>query len=448
MILISIFTDWPVEIFLLIRGHRATTGSKLLPLLQWVYVILRMLLATAGMVVLMIITFRRDRLDKASTSGTVNLPSINVELFQNKVSVTYNDTRPNPDGLQLFGDVIVLNLITTTLLLWVFYCKIRLQCKKKEKLPKKSERPDHEDTTAKRNQEPTTRHQDEEYILNHDQGLVNAVKEKPNISANISSVCTYLELISIIYIILSILVDVLYLVVYFKQKQFMWPAGWEITGNLKITIITILLVGDAAIDLLYIQIILRYVLQCQLNIYYLQFIIAKVEEDQYSKQSKAIDDVNDSLKFLKQLNRSSRITGLAIISALIQAINCAINLSNYMDNSAAKTNQSLEYEVVTLACRLFLWIFLTMVPFIQAARTNETIEALYDTGLAMVKSPVKFSGNTPVDNELIKENAIKITLNAKLFNVIIPPGFTYLTIIVLLLMLALKSAFQLYGQVL
>ena len=266
-------------------------------------------------------------------------------------------------------------------------------------------------------------------------------------SANISSVCTYLELISIIYIILSILVDVLYLVVYFKQKQFMWPAGWEITGNLKITIITILLVGDAAIDLLYIQIILRYVFQCQLNIYFLQFIITKVGKIEYSSQSQAIKDVDKSLKFLKQLNRSSRITGLAIISALIQAINCAINLSNYMDDSVAKTNQSLEFEIVTLACRLFLWIFLTMVPFIQAARVNETIEALYDTGLAMVKTPVTFSENDP-ENKFITENAIKITLNVRLFNVIIPPGFTYLTIIVLLLMLALKSAFQLYGQVL
>ena len=446
MILISIFTDWLIEIFLLIRGHRVTTASKLLPLLQWVYVILRMLLATAGMVVLGIITFRHDRLDKASTSGTVYLPSINVELFQNKVSVTYNDTRPNPDGLQLFGDVIVLNLITTTLLLWVFYCKIRLQCKKKEKLPKKSERLDHEGTTAKRNQESKTEHQNKEYNLN--QGLVNAVKDKPNMSANISSVCTYLELISIIYIILSILVEVLYLVVYFKQKQFMWPAGWEITGNLKITIIIILLVGDVAIDLLYIQIILRYVLQCQLNIYFLQFIITKVGKIEYSSQSQAIKGVNKSLKFLKQLNRSSKITGLAIISALIQAINCAINLSNYnMDDSVAKTNQSLEFEIVTLACRLFLWIFLTMVPFIQAARVNETIEALYDTGLAMVKTPVTFSENDP-ENKIITENAIKITLNVKLFNVIIPPGFTYLTIIVLLLMLALKSAFQLYGQVL
>ena len=92
MILMSIFTDWPVEIFSLILEDRATTASKWLPLLQWVYVILRMLLATAGMVVLGAITFRRDHLDKASTSGTVNLPSINVQLFQNKVSVTYNDT--------------------------------------------------------------------------------------------------------------------------------------------------------------------------------------------------------------------------------------------------------------------------------------------------------------------------------------------------------------------
>ena len=441
----SIFTDWPVEILSLIRSHRTTTASKWLPLLQWVYVTLRMLFATAGMVVLGIITFRRDRLDKASTSGTVNVPSINVELFQNKASVTYNDTIPNPDGLQLFGDVIVLNLITITLLLWVFFCKIKLQCEKKKKktkkqLHKKSE--SNKDIKTETIHDSKTKQQNEECI----QELVNAVKENPNnmMSANINSVCTYLEMISIIYIILSILVDVMYLVVYFKQKQFMWPGGWEITGTLKTTIITILLVGTVAIDFLYIQIVLRYILQCQLNIYFLQLIIVKVEGNEYRKQSKAIEDVEKSQKFLKQLNGSSRITGFAIISALIQAINCAINLSNYMDDSAVKTN--LEFEIVTLACRLFLWIFLTMVPFIQAARANEMVEALYDTGLAMVKLPVMFSENTVLENNFIKENAIKITMNVKLFNVIIPPGFTYLAVIVLLLMLALKSAFRLYGQ--
>ena len=251
---------------------------------------------------------------------------------------------------------------------------------------------------------------------------------------------TFIAIIPVIYIILSISVSALYLFIYFEQTQVMWPKGWEITGSLKITVITIILVGTTAIDLLYIQIVLRYILHCQLNIYYLQLIKGKVVSRTYRNQDKAIEDAEKSQKFLKQLNSSSWITGFAVVSGLIHAINCATNLSNYM-KSDEKSNLLL--EEVALACRLFLWIFLTLVPFIQAVRANEASIALSDTGLVMIKPPILFKENTKSQNKMIKRNIDKITLDVKIFNVTIKPGYVYLTVIGLFLLFSLGSGYHL-----
>ena len=203
------------------------------------------------------------------------------------------------------------------------------------------------------------------------------------------------------------------------------------------------MVGTTAVDLLYIQIVLRYVRYCQLNIYFLQLIKGKVDSRTYKKQGNAIEDVEKSQKFLKRLNGSSKITGFAVVSALIHAINCAINLSNDMD-SDEKSNLLL--EEVALACRLFLWIFLAMVPFIQAVRANEASMALSDTGLVMIKPPILFKGNTKSQNKMIKRNIDKITLDVKIFNVTIQPGYIYLTVIGLFLIFALGSGLHLVEQ--
>ena len=178
---------------------------------------------------------------------------------------------------------------------------------------------------------------------------------------------------------------------------------------------------------------------------FLQLIISKVESETYRSQDEAIKDVERAQKFLKKLNRSSKVTGFAIITALIQTINCATNLLNDMDDSENKSK--IQFEEIALIFRLFLWICLAMVPFYQAARTNETSEALSDTGLVMLKPPILFDKNTRSQNKLIKRKYIaQITLRAKIFNLPIKPGFIYLAVIVLLLTFALKSAFQLYEQ--
>ena len=78
-----------------------------------------------------------------------------------------------------------------------------------------------------------------------------------------------------------------------------------------------------------------------------------------------MEDIERAQKFLKQLNRSGKVIGFATIIALIQAVNCAINcnLSKIRDDRD-ENSESLE---VALTCRLFLWIFIAVVPFIQAA---------------------------------------------------------------------------------
>ena len=133
---ISLLTDWPWEIAASLARNGNVTKTKCLPCIQWVYVILLMLMAVAEMVTQDVVTFRRDRFDTISPSGALGMEindkewAIIQELpFGNgannlgkvhpgkeddkteEISVTYKDS-----DLKLFGDVIVLELITVALL--------------------------------------------------------------------------------------------------------------------------------------------------------------------------------------------------------------------------------------------------------------------------------------------------------------------------------------------
>ena len=434
VLLISLLTDWPWEKAAFLSGNENTAKIKSVSCLQLLCIISIAIMVLIAMVLQGFISFHRDRLDESSLSESIPLPALHgdLSLYNNrtkdketaKFSMTSNETNDKPD-LQLFADDIILDIITIALLAWVLWNKLRLLCRSSET----------ENLHIENENQPKD-------TLTH---LVDGVRY--TLPTKVMS--KLFVIIPFIYIIFSLLVSVMYLYVYFNQNtHVMWPKDWKITGSFKIAVIVIILVGYTAIDLLYIQILLRYVLQCQLNIYFLQLIISKVESETYRSQDEAIQDVERAQKFLKKLNRSSKVTGFAIITALIQAINCATNLLNDMDDS--KENKSkIQFEEIALIFRLFLWICLAMVPFYQAARTNETSEALSDTGLAMFKPPVLFAKNTRSQNSLIKSNYIaQITLRAKIFNLPIKPGFIYLAVIVMLLTFALKSAFQLYEQLL
>ena len=446
VLFISLLTNWPWEIAASFARNENVTKTKCLSCIQWVYVILLILMVVAEMVTQDIVTFRRDRLDKSSAGGDVKMDyheMIAQELIfpvgsgdpdddpckedhkteEISESVTYKDS-----GLKLFIDVFILDLITFVLLIWIIYSKIIL-CKRTK--------------TEDRCTETQIINLETENPL--EDPLIKLIKEVKGIQRDKSTSILFV-IFPIVYIIISFLISAFYLVLYFEHKQVMWPGKWEVTGPLRIAVIIIILVTTTAVDLLYLQIIMRYVLRCQLNIYFLQLITGRVECKKYSNQDLAIKDVEKAKKFLKQLNESSIITWLAIIYAVIQAINCAINLSDDTDDSDEKTNSQL--EVLALSCRLILWIFLIMVPFIQAARANRTLEALSDTGLVMIKPPALFEKNTPSQNRMIKKNLDKITLNVKLFNIIIQPWYIYLAIITILLLFALRSDSQLFEQLL
>ena len=225
----------------------------------------------------------------------------------------------------------------------------------------------------------------------------------------------------------------MYLVLYLRHPHTMLPIAGLSNESLKVTFFIIVLVGITVVDLLYIQILLRYVLQCQLNIYFLQLIINKVESKKYKSQNEAIEDVERAQKFLKQLNRSSKIIGFATTIVMVQALECASNLSKYIDDGDENPHSQL--EKVALTCRLFLWTFIAMVPFIQAARVNETSQALRDTGLVMYRITLQKSVKVRIN-----------IINARLFGINVQPGFKYLAVIMILLSFALGSTFLLFEQ--
>ena len=433
--------------------------------LQWIYGVLKFIFVIVAVFTLGIVSFRRDYLDvynnNSSSARSIQLPpekafvslTLNSPLDYNGTvlvkknftddviaEIALNNSIYEP-SLKLFGDVIILDAITIALLVWVSLSKLSKRSKTRNRQALQMVEAGIEQRKDKDWDHPLIQLIDE----------INNMQTENNEST--STICTSIivTLIPIGYIVYSILVSVMYLFVYFKHTQVMWPADWEITGCLKITVIIILLVGTTAIDLVYIQIVMGYVLRCQLNIYFLQSIINKVENDvdhdeAYIDQGEAIKDIKRAQKFLKQLNKDSKIVQLAIISAVIQAINCVIDLSNNMIDSDENPKPTL--KEVALVCRFLGWMFLIMAPFYQASRANETIETLYDCDVVMHKSPKMFRGNTNTDKELVRMNVSTITLDAKLFNVPIHPGFIHLAIMVILLIFAVKSGFHLFENML
>ena len=405
--LISLLTDWPWNIAAFISGNETVDKPRCFSCLQWLYVILRMLIIIIGLFTQAISCFRQDRLDSStSVSGSVHYS----ESIIGPPIMTYplNNTEKKPATsstdahFQMFIDIIIIDSILIILLLYVFFSRLKF-CRSTD-------------------------------IHNIDQLIKVANYSQPDKLTR-----AFVMLLSFSYMISSIAVSFMYLWLYFKHTHAMWPKFLEITGSLKVLVIVTLLVGIFATDLLYIQIILRYVFRCQLNIQFLLLIIGKVENELYRDQDEAIRDVERSRNFVKQLNTSSRVTGFTILLALIQATNCAINLLHDVD----KTSNS-QFEEVALICRLVLWIFLTIAPFYYATKVNETSETLSDSRLVMLKIPALFKDNKEFHNEMVKKNTEKITIKAKLFGIPIPPWGIYVAVILILLGFALRSVFEVY----
>ena len=105
----------------------------------------------------------------------------------------------------------------------------------------------------------------------------------------------------------------MYLHVYFNDKtHVMWPKDWNITGShFKTAVFVIILVGTTANGF---ALYLKYVLQCQLNIYFLQLIISKVESKTYSTENrmKPYKMLSELRNFLYSLTEAAELLGLPL----------------------------------------------------------------------------------------------------------------------------------------
>ena len=171
-------------------------------------------------------------------------------------------------------------------------------------------------------------------------------------------------LIPIIYVTVSLVGSIINLLAFnFVDDDVIinWP-GTSFYGSSKNILIVLSLIGFIAIDVFYIQLIIRYAFQCKLNIYYLEEIIRKIDNlkvirssiqnhrniETYENQDYAFKRAED---FLRHLNQDSTIVRFIVLIGTLQVTNCIINLLNE-GNSYLQT--------VPLAVRLTHWGFLAL----------------------------------------------------------------------------------------
>ena len=203
-----------------------------------------------------------------------------------------------------------------------------------------------------------------------------------------------------------------------------------ITGSWKIVLIVLSFLGFVAFDLLYTEVIVRYALQCQLNIYFLEFIINNVQA--YKSQNEALKDILKAQKFLKELNESSLTIGLVLLTSTLHTANCTVSLLSIAKNCT-------HLQILLLLARAIQWAFLTLFPIFQAAQISNTIKKLRETGLSMYAPPVEFE--TPAsesEKQLIRKYTSGIALNVELFGFNINPWFPYVIVILIFFAIMLE----------
>ena len=274
------------------------------------YVVIRLVLVICGLVAQAFCCFRRDRLDKIS----IQRP---VENNDSKLLVTCNEST------ELFSTTFLPGMLLLLLLLYTSWS--RLCCK---------------ETDSKNLEE-----------------LIKVIQsKKPN---------EYMEKIIfliIFYVLFSQAVSYFNLWVFHltgSNVTIYWPSlDWKVHNTWKKALIGISFGGFVAFDLLYAELIIRYVFWCQMNIYFQEIILDKVKGKEYYDQGEAILDVEQAKEFLHQLNNGSIFTGLAILLTAFLSTNCIIGLLS--DNNDY-------YQTLALTCRLIIWLSLTLSPIFQAA---------------------------------------------------------------------------------
>ena len=405
-LLLSVFTDWPPKISKYILGYTGESSDQSFSCkcMQWVYVFIRLLMAIVGLVVQGLTCLRRDRLDEISEKNVSNHKLIECD-----------------EPLQLFSAIFIPDVIVFGLLMYVSWR--RLFCISKA-LP--NEHP-LEDLPSMANDKYKT----------SSENLVDFINsKKPDKFMRI-----VFPLIPILYVICSQLVSLLNLYAFDLMDDTIvihWPLlKLNIHGSWRNSLIGILFGGFVAFDLLYTQIVMRYVFQCQMNSYFLEIILNNVTiGKKYDKYDEAIEDVIKAHNFLKRLNESSLPVGLVILIAAFHASSCIVGLSN-PENSPG--------QMLALLLRLICWTFLVLFPVHLASRTNHASINIQRTGLIMLRKPIQFTTN---DSEWRYNHAVPITLKTKLFGISISPWFPYVIIVLILFTLMAESGLRQYQHLL
>ena len=242
-----------------------------------------------------------------------------------------------------------------------------------------------------------------------------------------------LAVVSIIYIILSLGVSIIYLWVFGITRKHVVIHSPFITSSNNDDIwrwvgIVFSIVGFLAFDLLYIQVIMRYAYQCCPLISCLNSIKNSLQEplvDIESIQEKA----KNIAKFLRLLNKSSVAIGIVIIIAGFAAISCIINLLNTTD--CPMNNEAIQQlQVVAVTLRLLLWAFIALFSFYKAAEVNAASrEFIFE--LAVYKSP---------EAEKVSETLKQIFSEARLLGILVHPWLPNMIVFTLFFTIMLGSS--------
>ena len=242
-----------------------------------------------------------------------------------------------------------------------------------------------------------------------------------------SKITVTYTIIPLIYIILSLVISFIYLAeelrsaskhlnIFHKDLIIIPPINsidisTSILKILTITGITLSFIGFIFLDLLYLQVMLRYAYRCQLIIYYLEtieeYIINGKQQD-----FTIMNETENAYTFIKELNTSSFTVAILIITAGFQAVNCAVNLLS---------EDIIGVQVAAVIIRLLLWGFLIMFPFHKAAGINVVYNQLQHLGWHMKRKSFLYEGGSG-----------PIILKAKMLGIPIKPWFPHLLIFALL----------------
>ena len=284
------------------------------------------------------------------------------------------------------------------------------------------------------------------YVDSPDKKLIEVVQNKQRRSKEFYYTSLRYLLIVTFYIVLSLSISGLYLHGFGINNNdviIQSPIKIEILNSKRKVVLTALFFGFFALDLLYLQVIMRYAYQCTLLVYYLKSIKSKLTDEgnnnngiddgnegndegnaQRNDRKFSRDDVKKAFKLLKQLNASSATTELVIIIAGFTAISCFINIFNTTDCHIHSLRKMQTLQVIAVTLRAILWTFVVIFPFNKAAQVNEAAR--------------KLSFNVALYHPEIKA-AKYIATEIRLIGIRVRPWLPYVVIVVIIFVIMMGT---------